>query len=120
MVGHLDLVRIGTEAAVILLVGLLGYAPSGRLRRAAVAALPLRWGALPRRAAESITMPLFWLVGLWLVLLAGQALDYKTGLINVVASLLLAWVVIRPLSFAVRNPTQAAAVSIFCLGVFGI
>jgi small-conductance mechanosensitive channel len=116
LIGHLDLVRIGTEAAVILLVGLLGYALSGRLRRAAVAALPLRWGALPRRAAESITMPLFWLVGLWLVLLAWQALDYKTGLINVVASLLLAWVVIRLLSFAVRNPTQAATISVFVWG----
>jgi small-conductance mechanosensitive channel len=117
LVGHLDLINIGAEAVVVLLVGLLGYALSGRMRRAVVAALPPRWGTLPQFAATSIIMPFFWLAVLWLVLLAGRALDYQLGLINAAASLLLAWVAIRLLSFAVRNPVQATTISVLAWGL---
>lgn len=47
------------------------------------------------RTLTSISMPIVWVLGLWLTLFLFSALGWETALIRLVASLINAWVVIR-------------------------
>ncbi len=116
LIGRIDPVAAGVEAGLIIALGLSGFLLRRRIRRVVGTligiALPPRWAEGTARALDSVSLPLFWLTGLWLASLIASLLDVRTGLADAAASLLAAWVTIRLLSFAVRNPVLSAGVSI--------
>ncbi|SPH23972.1 putative MscS family protein.1 [Defluviimonas aquaemixtae] len=71
-------------------------------------------GKLLRRAlqtASSISLPIAWVVGLWLSLALLNAASQPTALVRLFASLINAWVVIRILSILIPNHVLAGVVS---------
>jgi small-conductance mechanosensitive channel len=88
-----------------------------QLDRLALHRLPKNWMPTAVRVCHSVAAPLLWLLLLWLVSVIAGATDQPLGFVNGVADLLLAWVVIRLFSFAVRSPAGSAAISIVVWGL---
>jgi hypothetical protein len=57
------------------------------------------------RTAQSISLAIAWLLGLWISLIALGGFGQVTGLVRLVASLLNAWVVIRVTATLIPNHT---------------
>jgi small-conductance mechanosensitive channel len=79
---------------------------------------------LPRPSLQSVThlvapleLPFFWLVSLCVLLLIAGAFGLGFGLAAAVASLLVAWIVIRLMSRLVRNPILSGLIVILCWGL---
>lgn len=60
---------------------------------------------------EPLTLPLIWLAGLWLIYLLLTSVGQETRIINVVTSLLTAWVVIRVMAGVLRGGFWARIVA---------
>lgn len=116
LAARIDVPQISVQAILILGMGLAGawFAPRTKkfgFHLIALAA-PKAWVHPLERAFGSVVVPLFWLISLWLALTLARSLDFEPGLVAAAVSLLLAWVTIRLLSFAVRNPFLSAAISV--------
>lgn len=113
---RVDTPQIVVQAILLLVLGLAGawLAPRTKQIVARIVALatPKTWARPLERAFGSVAAPLFWLASLWLTLVVARSLGFHFGLIAAAESLLAAWVTIRLLSFAVRNPIWSAAISI--------
>jgi small-conductance mechanosensitive channel len=74
------------------------------------------WKRLLNTAA-SISLPIAWVIGLWLALIGLNAFGETTAMVRLVASLINAWVVIRILSILIPNHLIAniASWTIWCL-----
>lgn len=129
LLGRVDPVVIAVQAGLILLLGLLGMSfapPVNRLVRQTIGlTMPAGWVRPVVHAFDSVTTPLFWLVTLWLAGAVAGALGYPFGLVGAAVSLLAAWVTIRLLSFAVRNPFLSTTISVLAwtiaaLSILGI
>lgn len=107
---------LAIQAVLIVLFGLLGAWLTPRFKRLIThvigLTMPSAWVRPLDRAFESVTAPLYMLVALWVTLTLARALGFEFGLIAAAVSLLVAWVSIRLLSFAVSNPILSATVSV--------
>ena len=63
------------------------------------------------RTARLISLPIAWVIGLWLSLIILGGMGQATGLVRLFASLLNAWVIIRIAATVIRNHTAANAFS---------
>jgi len=110
-------VQIGLIAAA----GLIAYAILPRVRRLLVAiihyAVPRSWVTPIAKAVGSVAAPLFWLLVLWISLATARALGLPFEVVNAAVSLLVAWVCIRVLSFAVRSPLLSTTISVIAWSI---
>ncbi len=115
-VGRLDAPLLAMQAALIVVLGLLGAWLATRIkqlvRQVIGLTMPSGWVRPMSRAFDSVSAPLFWLATLWVSLTVARALGLQFGLVGAAVSLLAAWVTIRLLSFAVRNPFLSATISV--------
>ena len=116
LVGRLDAPLLAAQAALIVLFGVLGGWLAHRIKRlirqVIGLTMPTGWVRPLTRAFDSVSAPLFWLVALWISLTVARTLGVRFGLVGAAVSLLAAWVTIRLLSFAVRNPFLSATISV--------
>jgi small-conductance mechanosensitive channel len=116
LMARIDVPLVAVQAGLIVVVGLLGIWFMPRIKHLVshiiALATPKTWQHSLDRAFGSVTAPLFWLVTLWLALALARALGFEFRLVAAAVSLLAAWVTIRLLSFAVRNPILSAAISV--------
>lgn len=69
------------------------------------------------RLVAPLQLPFFWLASLCCLLLIAGALGLGWGMAAAVASLLVAWIVIRLMSRLVHNPILSALIVILCWGL---
>lgn len=116
MLAHVDIPLIAVQAGLILILGVMGAWLTQRVKRLVrqiiTLTVPRAWARPLQQAFDSVSAPLFWLLSLWLALGLGRALGFQFKLVSAADSLLAAWVTIRLLSFAVRNPVLSATISI--------
>ena len=111
------LVQIGIVLAAAVVAFWAGIRIRPPLDRFALHRLPKSWMPTALRVCRSVAAPLLWLLLLWLASVIAGAADQPLGFVDGVTDLLLAWVVIRLLSFAVRSPAGSAAISILVWGL---
>jgi small-conductance mechanosensitive channel len=108
------------QCGVIAVTGLaafwFGRLSRPRLTRVALR-LPKRWGPGFIRSADYIDTPLFWLVMLWAAQAVAEAFGIQVPFLNAATDLVLAWIVIRLLSFTVRSATASGAISVVAWSV---
>jgi small-conductance mechanosensitive channel len=75
-----------------------------------------RWRRL-FHTARMISLPIAWVIGLWVSLIVLNATGHVTGLVRLVASLLNAWVVIRIVATAIPNAGLSNAFAWFAWAV---
>lgn len=116
LVAHINVPTLALQAGLIVVVALLGAWLTPRFKRLVAhfikLSMPSGWIRSVEHAFGSVTWPLFMLVVLWLSLTLARALGSEFDLVAAVVSLLAAWVTIRLLSFAVRNPILSATISV--------
>ncbi len=115
LAAHVDVPLVAAQGALILVLGLVGVWLAPRGRRFADQmighAAPKPWVPGLKQAFHSIAAPLFWLLTLWVAQMVAESLGIRLALVGAAVSLLMAWVTIRLLSFAVRNPMWSATIS---------
>ncbi len=113
---HVDLPLIAIQAGLILVLGLIGAWLTQRVknvvRQIISLTVPRAWNRPLWRAFDSVSVPLFWLLSLSLALVLARALGFEFKLVSAATSLLAAWITIRLLSFAVRNPVLSATITV--------
>lgn len=116
LLGRINPILLAVEAGLIVALGMLGFWLAAHVKRfvrqVIGLTLPKGWIRPVAHAFDSVSAPLFWLVSLWLTMTVARALDFRFGLVAAAVSLLAAWVTIRLLSFAVRNPFLSASISV--------
>ncbi|MBU6442930.1 MAG: mechanosensitive ion channel [Alphaproteobacteria bacterium] len=115
LAARVDVPLVAVQGALILVFGLIGawLAPRGRhfANQMIGHTVPKAWAPGLRQAFQSVAAPLFWLLTLWVADAVGESLGFRLGLVGAAVSLLMAWVTIRVLSFAVSNPVWSATIS---------
>ena len=109
-----SLLQVGLAGAVCLVAWLI----SRRMHPAIVAwcdARP-RWESA-RRILEPLIWPLIWLVFLSVLLGLYAALRQQTWLLEIFTSLLVAWIVVRLVSRAIRNPMLSRITAVIAYGM---
>jgi small-conductance mechanosensitive channel len=113
---RIDVPSVAAQAGLIVVLGLLGTWLAAHVRRfvrqVIALTMPGPWVRPLTHAFDSVSAPLFWLATLWLCALLARASGYPFALVGAAVSLLAAWVTIRLLSFAVRNPFLSATISV--------
>ena len=79
----------------------------------------------PIYAVRTISGDLAWLVLQWIAIAIANSYEHPVALLNVVTSLLTAWIIIRMASLLVQNRTLSLSISIFAwliaaLNIFGL
>ena len=103
------------QLAVVIAAFVVARVLSPRLRRFLAAH---RWGRFEAQFARvnlaltALTLPVIWLLLLWIALLIAAAAGLPVQLVNLVASLLAAWVVIRFSANLLRDPLWSRFVTI--------
>ena len=114
--GQIDAPLLAAQAGFIVVLGLLGAWLATHVRRfvrqVIGLTLPKAWVRPVVHAFDSVSAPLFWLVTLWVTTLIARVVGFEFALAGAAVSLLAAWVTIRLLSFAVRNPFLSATISV--------
>lgn len=104
------------ECGAIAASGLIAFFAGARLRlsliRFASHRLPRAWAPTFIRMGASLLPPLIWLLLLWLTVAVGGALGHVMPVVNAAIDLLLAWICIRVLSFAVKSPFASVSISV--------
>jgi small-conductance mechanosensitive channel len=133
---HKFLVQVETpvfliQCGVVLIAGgaafWLGTLIRRPLAKFALKKLPKNWGPGFIRVCEHVAAPLFLLAMLWTAAIAGSLMQTALPIIEAAINLVLAWIFIRLLSFAVRSPFVSVALSVVAwsiaalniLGLFG-
>jgi small-conductance mechanosensitive channel len=104
------------QCGVIVVAGLLSFWLGARLRQP-LARLALNpgiknWGPAFLRVCSSVAPPLFWLILLLIASAAARLSAYPVALIEAGVDLIIAWIVIRLLSFSIRSPFVSVAISV--------
>lgn len=109
------------QIAIVLVAAVIAFWAGIRIRpqldRLAFHHLPRSWMPTAVRVYHSVAAPLLCLILLWLASVIAGATDQPLGFVDGVTDLLLAWIVIRLFSFAVRSPAGSAAISIVVWGL---
>jgi Small-conductance mechanosensitive channel len=104
------------QLCLILICGVAAFGLSkwvhGPLSRMAARRLPQSWSAGFVRSAEYVAMPVFWLLGLWVVACAGLIAETELHIIDAAIDLTFAWICIRLLSFSVKSHGAAVGIAL--------
>jgi small-conductance mechanosensitive channel len=105
-----------SQLGVIAAAGLIAFWAGARLRpaltRFASHRLPQHLAPGFLRVCASLLPPILWLAALGLAIAVGGALGQVLPFIGAASDLLLAWICIRVLSFAVKSPFASVAISL--------
>lgn len=109
------------QVVSIMVMGLvalwLGRAARQPLARLALSPMIRGWGPAFLRVCASVAPPAIGLFGLWLVSAVGAVSGLSFPWVSAAIDLLLAWIVIRLLSFSVRSPLASVAISVIAWSI---
>lgn len=115
---HSNILVLSTviQGVVIVLAFLVAWAAAAKVHRTLEADWQAAWykrfGAPVARALAPLSLPVTWLVMQWFTVFVAQDAGWPHHLIEVVVSLLSAWVVIRLAATLIRNPQWSRAITI--------
>ncbi len=113
---HVFVLSAVTQFAVVALAFLIAWSVSGRCQAWLERPWPYPWyrrfGKPAADALAPLSLPVIWLVGQWFSVFAAENAGWPNHLIEVVVSLLTAWVIIRLASSLIRNKAWSNAIAL--------
>lgn len=115
---HLNVLVVSTliQAVVVVTAFLIAWASSSKLHRLLGKEWPSDWynrfGAPIAKALTPLSLPVIWLSIQWFTIFAAKNAEWPHHLIEIVVSLLTAWIVIRLAGTLIRNKQWSRSITV--------